>query len=159
CGAQTWLDVTVNAIGNLVGGDAVGDANGQVIFEVGRGLQDAGVNFPLDPARNEFTAHLWDEDAICLPMGATHVAIDGQHAADLVPDPTIDPAGRWVMLMTRPTDPAVPERRWLVRIGVGQAVNGTDLLTGTGITEIHWDDARATPFEMDLETLVVHGNL
>lgn len=173
-GAFTWLDVqgdgvvpatTVNA------GTAVSDLNDQVFFEVGKGLRDmplAGplVAYPVVAARNELDAYLWDENDTCLPAGSTSLTLAGAHAVNLQPEPLIDPIGRWVLLLTRPTSPDLPERRLAVRIV--SAVDDVDPLggvdppgpvppPGAAITRITWDVP--TPWELDLETLVLHGNL
>jgi len=154
-GASAWLDVTANAAGALNAGTAVTDALAQTVFEVGYGLADTGKAFALSPQRNQFAPYLWDENDVCLPTGATALTLAGAHAARFVPDLDIDAKGKWILLATRPTDPAKPERRLAARV-VG-ASDSTDPLTGEPITEIEWDSP--TPYELDLETLVVRGNL
>ena len=157
-GAFTWLDIRVNAALAIPAGALVTDAHDQTHFEAGRGLADLGKNFALDPLRNSWPAHLFDDEATCLLVDATRVVVAGHRAAQLVADPLIDPLGKWVLLATHPTDPAVPERRWLVR--VLSAVNSTDVLQlGAPITTLSWDESQAVPFEMDLETLTVSANL
>lgn len=154
-GASTWLDVTVSGNVNLAGGAVVTDAQSQLIFEAGRGLADSGAMFALAPARNQFDPYIWDEDAVCLPVGSTRLTLRGAHAGEFVPDGAIDARGKWVLLATRPSDPAIPERRLMVR--VTERTDSIDPLTAHAITEITWDTP--TPFELDLETLVVRGNL
>ena len=156
-GAAVWLDVDSSAPGNLTGGDVVTDPQEQIHFEVGRGLADEGTLFAVDPARNNWTAHLFDDEATCLETGATSLVIAGHHALDLTPDPVIDPLGKWVVIATHPTDPAVPERRWLVRVMT--RVESTDVLQAAPITTVTWGPEHAVPFEMDLETLTVRANL
>jgi hypothetical protein len=156
-GASVWLDVDVSAAGNLTGGDVVTDPQEQIHFEVGRGLADEGSLFAVDPARNSYPAHLFDDEATCLEAGATSLVIAGHHALDLTPDPVIDPLGKWVVLATHPTDPAVPERRWIVRVMT--RVESTDVLQAAPITTLTWGPEHAVPFEMDLETLTVRANL
>jgi hypothetical protein len=154
-GASAWIDVQVNAAGLLAAGTALTDARNQVVFELGRGLVDSGKVFSLSTARNTFLPYIWDEDAVCLFAGGTKLTLAGPHAASFLPDLNIDPVGKWVLLETVPTDPSKPERRLMVR--VTRALNTTDPLNGNLITEIEWD--RPTPFELDLETLRVRGNL
>ena len=154
-GATTWIDVTVNGPGVLNGGTAVVDALGQLVFEIGHGLEDDGVAFALSALRNEFTPYIWDENAVCLAAGSTTLTLTEAHAVEFVPDLAIDPAGKWLLLETRPTDPAKPERRLMVR--VISAVDSVDPLTLQPITDITWD--APTPFELDLVTLFVRGNL
>jgi baseplate J-like protein len=156
-GATVWLDLDASAIGAVPCGASISDVQSQMHFEVGRGLIDLGHVFGIDPARNEFKAHLWDDEAACLEAGATSLVIDGHHAIDLNADPLIDPLGKWVLLATHPTDPAIPERRWIVCVTT--RVESTDILQATPITTLAWDAAQATPFEMDLETLTVRANL
>jgi hypothetical protein len=154
-GAFTWLDVQASAAGVLAGGTGVTDARGQVVFEVGRGLRDAGNPFAVSNLRNDFKPYLWDENDVCLFAGSRELTLQGHHAGAFVPDPAIDPAGKWVLLKTVPTDPERPERRLAVR--VTRATQSHDPLNGNPVTEIEWDTP--TPFELDLETLVVRGNL
>jgi hypothetical protein len=163
-GASAWIDVTANATGALPAGFRVrpsydvAERRDRVVFELGRGLADSrppAKTFTVRPQRNELLPHIWDENDVCLARGATSLTLAGAHAAELVPDPAIDDAGKWVLLATRPTDPALPERRLMVRIVT--RTDDVDPLTVLPITRITWDSP--TPFEMDLETLVVRGNL
>lgn len=161
-GAFTWLDIEASAATTLDAGTAVSDRNDQVIFEVGKGLPDMPLNaapvaYPVRPSRNALAPYIWDERDTCLPAGSTSLTLDGAHAVDLQPEPLIDAAGRWVLLMTRPTAPDVPERRLAVRIV--SAVDDVDPLPPAtpAITQIIWDVP--TPFELDLDTLVLRGNL
>jgi hypothetical protein len=154
-GAFAWVDVQANAPGVLNAGTGITDARNQVVFELGRGLVDSAATFAVSNTRNAFAPYLWDEDAVCLFVGGTKLTLVGQHAVEFLPDLAIDPVGKWVLLETVPTDPAKPERRLAVR--VTRATNANDPLNGNPITEIEWD--KGTPFELDLETLVVRGNL
>ena len=154
-GAFAWIDVQANAAGALNAGVAITDARNQVVFELGRGLADTGKVFAVSNARNTFLPYLWDENDVCLPVDGRALTLIGNHAPSFLPDLAIDPVGKWVLLETRPTDPGKPERRFAVR--VTSATDTVDPLNGSPITEIAWD--RGTPFEMDLETLRVRGNL
>jgi len=176
-GASTWLDFTVQAGPpvNIPGGAQVWAldplpagkpaaerrAASRVVFEVGRGLIDRGVVFNVAAVRNSFTAHLFDEDDLCLPVGSTTLHIDGAHAADLPFDDFSDPlqAGKWVLLRTAPTDPSIPIRIFPVKlIEIADTID--PVLPGTpAITRLVWTTAQRTPFEMDLTTLTVRGNL
>ena len=176
-GATTWVDLTMQAgaavnipggtqvwaLEPLVAGKPAADrrAASRVVFEVGRGLVDRGVLFNVDAARNSFAAHLFDEDDLCLPAGSTVLHIDGAHAADLPFDDFTDPLqpGKWVLLRTAPADPSIPVRVWPVKlIDVVDTVD--PVLPGTpAITRLVWAESRKTPFEMDLTTLSVRGNL
>ena len=175
-GATTWLEVQVREEvpalppQQLVAGTpawAAADGGQRVWFEIGRGLAEAlatpPVGYDVRSSVNRLWPHLWDESATCLPVGATELYLEGHHAAELVFELPVDAApGRWVLLATTPTDPARPERRWLVR--VIEVTDTVDPLVshpvfGHAITRIRWDAAQATPFPMDLDTLVVSGNL
>ena len=154
-GAFAWIDVQAIAPGLLAAGLGITDARNQVVFELGRGLADTGKTFAVSNARNQFAPYIWDEDATCLLVGGTGLTLIGNQAASFLPDLAIDPVGKWVLLATLPTDPAKPERRLIVR--VVSATNTTDPLNGNPITQITWD--RPTPFELDLETLIVRANI
>ncbi len=176
-GAFVWLDVRVASAfplpQSLTAGDdvwALSDVGERVSFEIGRGL-DESFRPPLAPETyevrlqaNSLDPHIWDETAACLPVGATEMHVEGHHNADLplVDAPPDGPAGRWVLLATTPPDPAIPARRWIVRL-----LSVTDELdplvshpvTGNAVTRLRWEAAQALPFEIDLEHLKVHGNV
>lgn len=157
-GAVAWLNVTANAAGTLAAGLAVSDANAQVVFELGRGLADKGKTFAVSPGRNKLSPYIWDEDATCLPKGSTTLTLKGHCASEFIADGNIDPAGKWILLATYPTAPEQAERRLLVRVPPQAASESADLLNGpTDVTEIRWE--QPTPFDLDLTTLWVHGNL
>lgn len=174
-GASTWLDVTVDPLqvqGNVPAGTEVWEGGPQtwsvasqrweppkrVTFEVGRGLRDAGTPYPVRAAINELTPHLWDEHDVCLPVGATRLAVNGHQAAALAfDDPPGTPTGKWVLLETRPASAAVRARAQMVRLVAVR--DTTDPVLAQPITELAWEAAQATEFELDLETLVVRGNL
>jgi hypothetical protein len=86
--------------------------------------------------------------------------LDGHHAAGLVfTDLTREPPGRWVLLRTDPTDPALPARRWAMRL-VEARDEADPLPPGTApVTYVRWEEAQALPFEMDLAVLTLEGNL
>lgn len=154
-GARVWLDIQALADGTVPAGTVVSDVQQQVFFEVGHGLRSAADSYAIATGRNTLHPYLWDENDTCLPTGSTTLTLQGAHAAALQPDGLIDPKGRWVLLQTQPTEPDVPERRLAVRII--DATDDIDPLMAQPITRITWD--APTPFEMDLETLVLRGNL
>ncbi|SMC19694.1 putative baseplate assembly protein [Andreprevotia lacus DSM 23236] len=154
-GAFAWLAISANSIGKVKGGTVVTDPAQQIAFEVGHGLADYNVDFPVDPALNQLAPHLWDENDSCLPAGSTQLTLAGHLQALLAPWVATDPVGKWIALLTRPTDPSKPARQLAVR--VASATDGSDVLLAQDITTIVWDVP--TPFELDLETLVVLGNL
>jgi hypothetical protein len=172
-GAATWLDFTIDpAVGTGVipAGAKVWEpgtapagaaANARLeasraIYEVGRGMADEGKTFAVDARINRLEAHLWDEDDTCLPVGSTVLYIKGKHTAHLPFDvPKLD--GKWVLLKTTQANPAIPERAWMVRLI--KVTDDVDPVFGTDITRLEWQEAQATPFELDLTALVVRGNL
>jgi hypothetical protein len=144
------------------------------VFEVGHGLRQGhsalvpplGVlspftttDFRLRTGANQFKAYQWDENEACLEVGSTSLHIEGHHAADLPLEDFTDPnlPGKWVVLKTNPVDASVPARTWLVR--VIKVTEEHDPLTITDITLLEWEEKYATPFEMELPTLVVRGNI
>ncbi len=119
--------------------------------------------FNLRNPANELAAYQWDENDTCLLVGSTFMHVAGHVALDLPLEDFTDPdvPGKWVVLQTDPLDASVPARRWLVRLISVDDAGATlqDPLTGTDLTRIEWDPAYALPFEMELETLVVRGNI
>lgn len=168
-GATTWLDFMVNAAGSIPAGTPVTDVSGNVRFETGRGFSESFVippalpkSYAVDPARNVLLPHQWDEEDVCLPAGSTELFIEGAHAADLPLDdtPPGKPPGRWVLLVTKPADPAVKARALVVRLITVE--NTFDLVLPPQphpITRLVWESDQATPFEMDMTVLEVHGNI
>ena len=120
-------------------------------------------DFELRFGANELTAYQWDENDTCLLVGSTSLHVVGHHQNDLPRKDFTDPqlAGKWVVLKTNPVDASVPVRTWLVRlINVDdQGSTLVDPLTATPLTLLEWDAAYALPFEMELPTLVVRGNI
>lgn len=165
-GATAWLDIQCAPGKNGIvssGTDvwALGDQGRQVYFETGRHLREikAKKEYGVDAARNTLLPYLWDEEDTCLPAGATSLYVQGHRQADLSADDFPDgrPSGKWVLLQTTPSNPAIPERAWPVRlIGITEE---DDLLMGTEITHLVWEQEQALPFEMDLRFLEVRGNL
>lgn len=171
--AWTWIRVTVGGGTVLVPrgtavrtttvldpetGEQVGE---QVVFEMGAGLADtlpdgaAPAPFDTRFAWNELPAWRWDEDEVCLEAGATEVWIEGTWVTG--PDALWTGADKWILLQTNPTDPAVPARALVVRLVGGEEVY--DPLLATTVTKLRWDPADATPWAVDLATLVIAGNI
>ena len=168
-GATTWLDFAVNFAGTIPAGTLVTDARNGIHFETGRGFSESFAVPPavpkayaVDPARNVLLPHQWDEDDVCLEAGSTELFIEGAHAADLPLDdaPPGAPPGRWVLLITKPADPAVKPRALVVRLLTVEDM--FDLVLPPQphpITHLVWDSSQAIPFEMDMTVLEVHGNI
>jgi hypothetical protein len=152
------------------------------VFEVGHGLAQGhaflapplGVipsqsklypasTFNLRNGANEMEVYQWDDSDDCLPLGSTvlyvkRTASKGR-AVDLPLEDFTNPdvPGKWVVLKTNPNDASVPARTWLVRLI--QVTEETDPLTTAKITRLEWEEAQATTFELELESLVVRGNI
>ena len=162
-GASTWIDVTAKAAGNLEAGTplyALRDDN-RVEYSVGRRLADMlepRATYAIDPARNDdkLIPYAWDAGDDCLHVGATEMWLSGDVTAALKPS-LDDPLGRWILLRTDPADPGLPARRHLVRSIAREKIQ--DPLTNLDTTHVVWEAAQALPFEMDLASLHVHGNL
>lgn len=159
-GARAWLAVKVASGSHLLLGGtdvwAQGDGGKKVGFEVGTGLAESMAKkpYPVKAARNRIPAHLWDETAMCLPIGATSIHVKDHHAADFaIGDP--------VILVVDPPDPSRPPMRWLVHLTAIK--DETDPLlplgTGTKVTRLSWSEDDAPPFELDLEFTAVLGNV
>jgi hypothetical protein len=161
--AATWLDFQMNADDKIAAGTQVSEPGGSVVFEVGRGLAES---FPPESPKlygakavlSRFLPHIWSDNDECLPVGATDIFIENHHAADITFDDTSrTPAGKWMLLQTTPTDPAVRARAWMVR--VIKVEDTDDLVIGAPITHLTWEADQATPFEMDMTFLEIHANL
>ena len=174
--ASTWLDVTVNEgkAGTLPSGMAVwaeSDASRRVYYEVGYGLKDLDReghinanrrNFSVNDKRNCFKPYIWDEDDFCLPIGSTSLYVAGAIKSDLLPfDDLSNPSrpGKWVLLRSRPMSEGIPKRTWMVRLLESEIEEMTDPLLNCPITKLEWEEAQATPFELNLKDLEVRGNL
>lgn len=118
--------------------------------------------FNLRFAANELNAYQWDDNDACLPIGSTVLYVQGQHAP---PSLTLafedftnpDVPGKWVVLQADPADASVPARSWLVRLI--RVTNEIDPLTLVPLSRLEWEPAQATPFELEMATLVVRGNI
>ncbi len=116
-------------------------------------------SFNLRNGANELDAYQWDDNDKCLLVGSTFVHVAGHHAADLPLEDFTNPdvPGKWVVLRTNPNDASVLVRTWLVRLI--RVTDEVDPLIPANITRLEWESAYATPFEMELETLKVRGNV
>jgi hypothetical protein len=179
--ASTWLDLTVASggvwvqAGSLVWAPSQGEA--PIPFELGLGLwaqaeargstNGSLVTIPQEfwvhEAWNAMAVHVPDEGQPCLPVGATELFLQGTFPDSQVPS-GVNPLefwlGRWMVLQARPEDPSIPVRRHLVRIvAVEQLVDQLGPDAPQPITRIQWEPEQATPFEMCLNDMTVHGNL
>ena len=162
-GASAWVDVTVRdgQSGMIpVGADlvVVSESGAAVPYEFGRGLHESVAGHAVDARRNGLEPHVFDEDDLCLPLGATELTLAGLHAAALPLEPDAEGRrGRWALLKTTPADPSREPRAHAVRLT--SVVEATDPVLAQPITTVSWDQAQATPFELDLRELELRGNL
>ena len=168
-GARAWLDITVEAGQSLeipagTAAWAAGESGMPVNFEVGKNIREilSGTPYTVDARLNEFQPHIWDEDEICLPVGATELFIEGHWSNLFQPDDQIEGLpgqvpGKWALLQTNPPNPAQPARAHLVR--VIKATDTTDPVLDKDITHLTWEEEQALPFEFDLTVLQVRGNM
>src|SRR5688572_19257367 len=178
-GTPVWVPPQTSLIGDT---PAIRRGRSPSVYEVGHGIvqghnglsANLGVmlsqirlypfpTFNLRNEANEIPAYQWDESDKCLLVGTTSMHIVGHHTANLPLEDFTNPdvPGKWVVLRTDPLDASVPVRTWLVRLIIVDDEGATlvDPLTGTDLTRIEWETAYALPFEMELETLVVRGNI
>lgn len=173
--ASAWLEVTASGAALAIPAGTVVEARndaGQVTaFQIGTSLSEMLATparaFAVDSGRNAILAHVWDEDETCLHVGATEVYLAG-NVANLLPlDDTPPQAapGRWVFLRATPTIAGLAERRHLVRLieVSDREPDGTtamrDHVQDVPITRVRWESAQALPFEMELRTLTLRGNV
>jgi hypothetical protein len=98
-------------------------------------------------------------------VGSIDIYVEGHFADGGIPgagklsfdDPAEDPSGKWVVLQTKPTNPAQPVRSHLVR--VTSVENTIDPVFNSNITRLAWSPEQATPFEMDMTVLSVYCNI
>lgn len=165
-GASTWLDVTVQdgqsrVIPAGMNIWALADDGTRIDYEVDKRFEEivAGNTYVVDPKRNSFQPHIFDEDDTCLFVGTKELFIKDHHAANLPLDdlPPDKEPGRWVLLKTSPKDPSIAERTLMVRLITVEDTK--DPVFNENITYLVWEKEQALPFEMDLTVLEVRGNL
>jgi hypothetical protein len=160
-GAAAWIDVQVNFGKNTIdAGTAASSSDGKVVFEIGRGLVDSfdqQTSFTVDSDLNSFNPHQWDESDVCLGAGATELYLDNPKKIQIPLDDTSRvPDGKWMLLQTTPLRADVPARAWMVRVIAVEDIQ--DKVFNTDATRIRWEPEQATPFELDLTVLQVHGS-
>ena len=165
--AAAWIDFQLNVgagIQSIPAGmriSSISDKGQEIHFEIGRGLDNvvSGVNFSVDEARNILLPHIWDEDDVCLPIGATEMHVQG-HVANLFDSNLLPPGVQqiaWVLLKTIPMDLSIPSRNHMVRLI--DVVNEMDPVFNGPITRFVWEDGQALPFEMNRSFMEVHANM
>lgn len=166
-GAIAWIDFQLNVgVGNqsIPAGmriSSISDKGQEIHFEIGHGLDSviSGDNYYVDEARNILLPHIWDEDDVCLPVGATEMHVQGD--VTHLFDPDLLPAGvqqfTWVLLKTIPTDLSIPSRNHMVKLI--DVVDELDPVFNLPITRLVWEDDQALPFEMNRSFMEVHANM
>ncbi|MCP3911608.1 MAG: hypothetical protein GY713_11695 [Actinomycetia bacterium] len=170
-GASTWLMVTAAGSGaaTIPAGTAVSarTEDGRTIpYAIGTGLDHAldGGTVAVDARRNRLTPHIPDNEDACLPRGSTEIWVVGTIPLPMVLPKLGDPEVR-VALHVDPPDRSEPILTHYVR--VVEAENDDDPLfadpvTGNPpveITRLRWRAEDATPFDIDLTSTVVFGNI
>lgn len=168
--ASTLIELAVSPAVTFVEGGwpiwvrAAGHA--PVAFEIGRGMQDRGVNFVVDPRWNagNFTPYGFDDDDACLLPGATEVLVrndpaNPQNPGGVVLDVATAPLwkGRPLLLRRLPADPSETEQLFVVR--VAEVTLEQDILFGIDLARIRWESADALTAPIELEQLQLSGNL
>jgi hypothetical protein len=169
-GAWAWLDIHVpEAITSIPAGInvyAVNNSGTRIDFETGRGLAEnlAQISYTVNNQRNVILPYIWDKSQACLPAGSTEMWLDDPNATNLASLSSFNdiPVGKvpgiWLLLITRPNNPAQPARIQMVR--VTNVISGTDpLQNNRTVTRIIWEQQQALLFDFDLTQMEVHGNL
>jgi baseplate J-like protein len=152
--ARTWLFLeatadnvpvtkgTAFATKGEISDTATGDA--AIVFET---MHDVA----LFTARNKITFHTWSDTECCLPKGATR--------ATLKKAPTLSLARHDLLLLEEILSPTTGNpadldlsHRHVVRLT--NVVPRTDLVDGTAVLDIEWDEADALPFPLCLSKIV-----
>ena len=143
-------------------------------FELGNGLAaDAGsaANLFVHHHWNHMALHLADASAPCLKAGAISLLLApgagnialpraAQISGSLMPEEFWK--GRWMMLVSEPTDPAVEARQWPIRIVTVTHLTDPLILTNgaaSQITKVDWEPSQALPHDMRIEETFLYGNV
>ena len=161
-GGTTWLDFQVQNDDTITTGVQVATTDGQTIYEVGRGLSESltAKAYTVKSDLNVTPAYQWDVNQPCLPANSTSLYVLNITAADFKADDFSNPNNpvKNVLLVSAPADASVPARSWLVK--VIRASDTFDVLNNNqAVTLIEWQQAQATPYELEFASLTVHGNI
>ena len=144
-----------------------------IAFEIGEGMRDRGVDFPVSDLWNagNFTPYWLDDDEACLAPFATEMFVRNDPAnADNPGGIVFDAVGaalwenRRILLRLVPEDPSQNERLFVVRV-VGVDIeddNGAPLrdeLFGIDLARIRWAAEHAPDIPLPLARVQVSGNL
>jgi hypothetical protein len=150
--AHCELILTVTAASVAAGARVDGiDSDGQRVgFEIGDGLSGAA-NFSVDPRKNwPLIPWWWDDEAICLPRGATQMWVEGDAHGLAV--------GDRILIQTD-----LPHESIRQIVTLTDAVADRDPLfppgTGTALTRLTWGSEDALARDRDLALTRLGGNL
>lgn len=153
---STWLTAFAKQNGSLPAGTEVRaeDSGDTLVYEIGNGLKDIAEerSFPVAPALNSFSPHIWDEDKTELPVGAVSMHITGKHADILTGDEPIR-----LLLEEADTDASKILKRCIVT--VQSADEQKDFLQDKDITLITWEKKDALSVPLNLANLTLYGNI
>lgn len=139
---------------------ALSDTDEPMYYEIGKGLEEsvAGQAYEINSTINELLPHIWDEDDRCLPRGGLEIYVEGHHGATLAfDDPISDPTGKWLVISEAESKRSPCPTRHLVRV---TSISETrDEIIGQDITRLAWEKQYALPVEMELDSLVIYGNV
>ena len=169
--ASTLLELTVRPNETFVeGGSPVWarvEGSTPVRFELGNGMRDRDVNFPVDDLWNpgNFTVYLFDDGQECLEAGATELFVRNDPAGPDNPGGVLFnaaaanlwSAGRLLLLRDVPADPSEADRLHVVRV-VEVRLEHDDLFD-VDVARIRWEARDAPPFPIPFEQLQLSGNL
>jgi hypothetical protein len=136
-------------------------------FELGSGMRDRGVNFPVDELWNpgNFTVYLFDDGQECLEAGATELFVRNDPANPDNPGGVLFnaaavnlwSAGHLLLLRDTPADPSEADRLHVVRV-VDVRLQHDDLFD-VDVARIRWEAQDAPPFPIPFEQLQLSGNI
>ena len=162
--ATTLLEfaVSVDAV-NVQSGTpvwAVTEGGPTVRFEIGLGLHDPNLEYPLRQGWNAgvLIPYWFDQSKRCLDVGATELFVAGAIPDQALIQSGVETGDRLLLLRSEdPHDPAVPRRRQFVH--VTELETTTDPLANLTVTRIRWDASDALPFQIDQELLSLSLNI
>jgi hypothetical protein len=169
--ASTLLELTVRPNETFVEGGSPAwarvEGSTPVRFELGNGMRDRDVNFPVDDLWNpgNFTVYLFDDGQECLEAGATELFVRNDPAGPDNPGGVLFnaaaanlwSAGRLLLLRDVPADPSEADRLHVVRV-VEVRLEHDDLFD-VDVARIRWEARDAPPFPIPFEQLQLSGNL
>jgi hypothetical protein len=171
--ASTLLELTVQpGVTSVAGGSPVWapvEGLPPVRFELGRGLRDydENKNFLVDALwnRGNFTVYCFDDNQVCLEIGATELFVRNDPANPDNPGGVLFDqnaanewrTGRHLLLRDRPADPSELDRLHVVRIV--DVDFERDELFNIDLVRLRWQAEDALPFAIPFDQLELSGNI